>query len=197
MLPVYGRINIIYYYGWGESMCSCCEKTMEQGFPAGNVDISLLNHVFKEYEGQDGSVISILQRAQDIYGYLPLEVLKIIADRTGVKRAKVYGIATFYTQFRLNPVGKHIILQCHGTACHVNGSEKVGSALCEVLNIKPGGTTKDGMFTLEDVACLGCCSLSPVIMVDGTAYCKLTPDRAREIVRDIYKKEKEGAGIEA
>lgn len=179
------------------AMCENCEKVMEQGFPANEVDLSLLDPVFKEYEGQEGNVISILQKAQDIYGYLPLDVLKRIADRTGVKRAKIYGIATFYTQFRLDPVGKHIILQCQGTACHVNGSEEVGSALCDELNIGPGGTTMDGMFTLENVACLGCCSLSPVIMVDGVAYGKLTPESAREIIRGIYKKEKEGAENEA
>ncbi len=178
-------------------MCDGCEKKMEQGFSEKEADLSRLDPVFREYEGKAGSVISILQKAQDLYGYLSLDVLRTIADRTGVKRAKVYGIATFYTQFRLKPVGRHIILQCQGTACHVNGSKAVSSALCEELGISPGDTTEDGMFTLEDVACLGCCSLAPVIMIDGEAYGKLTPDSARQIVRDIYKKEKEGANHEA
>lgn len=175
-----------------KTMCECCGKAGNHETSKAEVNLGLLDPVFKEYEGQDGSVISILQKAQDIYGYLPMEVLETISVRTGVKRAKIYGIATFYTQFRLNPVGKHIILQCQGTACHVNGSEEISRALCEELDINPGDTTKDGMFTLEDVACLGCCSLSPVIMVDGTAYGKLTSDKAREIIRKIYKKEEEG-----
>lgn len=174
-------------------MCNCCEGKMESNFPDKKVDLSLLNPVFREFEGQSGSLISILQRAQDIYGYLPLDVLKCIADTTGNKRAKIYGIATFYAQFRLDPVGKYVILQCQGTACHVNGSEEVGKAICEELNINPGETTADGMFTLEDVACLGCCSLAPVMMINGEAYGKLTPDKAKQIIRDFYKKEKEGA----
>jgi NADH-quinone oxidoreductase subunit E len=119
-------------------LCGCCEGIGEQRLSSNEVDISLLNPVFKEYEGENGSVISILQKAQDIYGYLSLDVLKAIADTTGIKRAKIYGVATFYTQFRLNPVGKHVILQCQGTACHVNRSKEVGSAICEELGIIPG-----------------------------------------------------------
>lgn len=174
-------------------MCNQCEQKLESRFVDGEVDLTLLNPVFEEYKGHSGSIISILQKAQDIYGYLPLGVLKHIADSTGNKRAKVYGIATFYAQFRLNPVGKYVILQCQGTACHVNGSKEVSRALCEELSINPGETTEDGMFTIEDVACLGCCSLAPVLMINGEAYGKLTPDSARMIVKDIYRKEKEGA----
>jgi NADH-quinone oxidoreductase subunit E len=169
---------------------------MESSFTDKDVDLSLMEPVFKEFEGQSGTLISILQKAQDIYGYLPLAVLKNIADRTGNKRAKIYGIATFYAQFRLNPVGKYVILQCQGTACHVNGSEEIGKAICDELGIEPGGTSSDGIFTLEDVACLGCCSLAPVMMINGEAYGKLTADKARNIIRDIYKKEKEGGSHE-
>ena len=159
-------------------------------------DLSLLEPVLKEYEGQTGAIISILQRAQDIYGYLPKDVLQRIAERTGYKRAKIYGIATFYGQFRFEPMGKHVIMQCHGTACHVLGSEEVSYALCDELGIQPGQTTKDGMFTLENVACLGCCGLAPVMMIDGEAYGKLTPDSARKVIRDFYRSEKGGASHE-
>ncbi len=177
-------------------MCVSCEDKMEGVFPDSKVDLSLLDPVFQEYQGISGSLISIMQKAQGIYGYLPIDVLKAIADKTGNKRAKIYGIATFYAQFRLNPVGKYVILQCQGTACHVNGSEEIGNAICDELGIKPGETTKDGLFTLEDVACLGCCSLAPVMVINGEAYGKLTPVKARQAIKDIYRTEKEGAGHE-
>lgn len=175
-------------------MCDCCEKKMEGNFPDHKVDLELLKPVFQEYKGISGSLISIMQKAQDIYGYLPLDVLKEIAEKTGNKRAKIYGIATFYAQFRLEPVGKYVILQCQGTACHVNGSEEVGNAICDELGIKAGETTEDGVFTLEDVACLGCCSLAPVMMINGETYGKLTPVSARQVIKDIYRKGKEGVG---
>jgi len=174
-------------------MTCSCEKKLESNFSSQEVDLSLLEPVFEKYSGQSASLISILQETQGIYGYLPLEALKAIADRTGNKKAKIYGIATFYSQFRLNPTGKYIILQCQGTACHVNGSEEVSAAICDELGIVPGGTSSDGMFTLEDVACLGCCSLAPVIMINGEAYGNLTPNSAREIIQGIYQQEKGGA----
>jgi len=157
--------------------------------PAGDIDLEKLKPVLEKYSAVRGSLITILQNAQDIYGYLSLEVLRHIAKKTGVKPASVYGVATFYTQFRLNPVGKHVILLCQGTACHVNGSESILLALSEELKIDKGQTTDDGMFTLESVACLGCCSLAPVMMVDGETYGKLTPDKARQVIKEIYKKE--------
>lgn len=174
-------------------MACDCEKKLESKFSTNQVDLSLMDNVFDRYYKENGNLISILQDAQGVYGYLPLDVLKLIADKTGNKRAKVYGVATFYSQFRLNPIGKYIILQCQGTACHVNGSEAVGNAICDELGIKPGDTSSDGMFSLEDVACLGCCSLAPVIMINGEAYGNLTPDGARKIIKDIYAKEKEEA----
>ena len=99
------------------------------------------------------------------------------------------GVATFYTQFRLKKVGKYLILLCKGTACHVNGSERVAAAISEYLGIANGETTEDGLFTLEEVACLGCCSLAPVIMINGEAYGNLTPDSAVEVIKNIQKQE--------
>lgn len=178
-------------------MCNSCEKQLETKFADGDVDLALLEPVVTEYAGKPGSLISILQKTQEIYGYLPLSALQAIADKTGNKRAKIYGIATFYSQFRLTPVGKYVILQCHGTACHVLGAEKVGSAICDELGISPGETTADGLFTLEDVACLGCCSLAPVIMINGETYGKLTPDSVRQILANIGEAEKGGVVSEA
>lgn len=176
-------------------MCQNCEHKDNVANKA-NVDLSLLEPVFKEYESQNGNLISILQKAQDVYGYLPIAVLERISERTGTKKAKIYGIATFYAQFRLKPLGKYVILQCQGTACYVNGSKEISKAICEELNISPGDTTEDGLFTLEDVACLGCCSLAPVIMINGETYGKLTPESAKKIIKDIYDKEKGGNTVE-
>lgn len=173
-------------------MCNSCEKQLEMKFSGGNVDLTLLDPILREYAGQAGSLISILQKTQEIYGYLPLAALQAIADKTGHKRAKIYGIATFYSQFRLTPVGKYVVLQCQGTACHVLGSKAISSAICDELGIAPGGTTEDGLFTLEDVACLGCCSLAPVIMINGETYGKLTPNSVRKILQDIGQAEKGG-----
>jgi len=160
------------------------------------IDLRLIDEVVEKYRGIDGSLITVLQKAQDIYGYLPLPVLQHIADHLGVKRAKIFGVATFYAQFRLKPMGKYIILLCQGTACHVNGAEKIETALCDELKIKMGETSEDGIFTLNEAACLGCCSLAPVMMINGRAYGPLTPDKARQIIREIYaleqQKEREG-----
>ncbi|MCF6095494.1 NADH-quinone oxidoreductase subunit NuoE [Thermovorax subterraneus] len=175
--------------------CECKESGFDARFPDEEVDLALLEGVLEKYRGNPGSLITVLQKAQDIYGYLPRKVLYHIAREIKVKPAKVFGVATFYAQFRLRPIGKHLIMVCHGTACHVNGAELITSALCDELKINEGETTKDGLFTLQNVACLGCCSLAPVMMIDGEAYGKLTPDKARGIIREILKKETEKEGV--
>lgn len=152
-------------------------------------DLSLLEGVLKEYAKEKGSLISILQKAQDIYGYLPCDVIYHIAAETGNTPAKVMGVATFYTQFRLTPVGKYMIMLCQGTACHVNGAKRIEAAITKELKIADGETTEDGLFTLKCVACLGCCSLSPVMMINEDTYGSLTPEKAVQILRDIREKE--------
>lgn len=161
-------------------MSCCCNHT--------NSDLSLLEPVLSEYKGVKGSLITVLQKAQDIYGYLPTDVIYHIAEATGNTPAKVMGVATFYTQFRLTPVGKYLIMLCQGTACHVNGSERIEAAITEELGIKDGETTEDGLFTLKCVACLGCCSLSPVMMINEETYGSLTPEKAIRILSDLKKK---------
>ncbi|MFZ7120324.1 MAG: NADH-quinone oxidoreductase subunit NuoE [Eubacteriaceae bacterium] len=167
----------------------CCgnKNVLKVEFKDDNIDFTRLDDVLKKYENIKGSLITILQNAQEIYGYLPMSVLNYVAEKTGVKPAKVYGVATFYTQFRLNPVGEYLIMLCQGTACHVNGSKSIEEAICEELQIKEGETTEDNLFTLNNVACLGCCSLSPVMMINGETYGKLTPQKAREIIQEIKK----------
>jgi NADH-quinone oxidoreductase subunit E len=151
--------------------------------------LARLEPVLETYAGVDGSLITILQKAQGLYGYLPVDLLAYIALRTGVKPAKVLGVATFYTQFRLRPVGKHLILLCQGTACHVNGSAAIEEAVRAELGVDEGEITPDGLFTFNNVACLGCCSLSPVMMIGEDTYGTLTPEKARKILRDIRERE--------
>ncbi len=156
-------------------------------------DLSLLEPVLAQYADTKGSLITILQHAQEIYGYLPQDVIRRISERTGVKPAKIMGVATFYTQFRLQPVGKYLIMLCKGTACHVNGSDLIEKTITETLGIRDGETTEDGLFTLKNVACLGCCSLSPVMMINEETYGSLTPEKTRAILAELREKAKEEA----
>ena len=154
-------------------------------------DLSKLDKVFEEYENLPENLISVLQKSQEIYGFLPRDVIYHVAEKLGVTPAKVMGVATFYSQFRLEPMGKYLVMACGGTACHVNGSEKITAAISEYLGIESGMTTADGIFTFEKVACLGCCSLAPVIMINGEAYGNLTQEKAVAILENLRKKEAE------
>lgn len=160
-------------------MCSDCKKS----------DLTLLDGIIDELGTDSGSLITVLQRAQEVYGYLPTDVMYAVADHLGVSPAHVMGVATFYTQFRLTPVGRHLIMLCKGTACHVNGADSIEKAVCGELGIKDGETTADGLFSLKTVACLGCCSLSPVMMIDEETYGSLTPASAVEIIKKIKEHE--------
>lgn len=174
--------------------CCCQDNKPDTGPIDAGIDLGLIDEVINQYRSEKGSLITVLQKVQDIYGYLPVPALKEISLKMGLKPAQVYGTATFYTQFRLKPAGKYLILLCQGTACHVNGSERIETALAAELNIKPGETTPDGLFTLDSAACLGCCSLAPVMMINGQAYGPLTSEKAARIVQDIYAAEKQKAG---
>ena len=137
----------------------------------------------------EGSLISILQKAQEVYGYLSTELMEHIAEKTGIKAAKVLGVATFYSQFTFKPVGKHLILLCQGTACHVNGSPEIMEAICSHLGIAEGETSEDGLFTVNSVACLGCCSLAPAMMIGSETYGSLTPAKTTQILDAIRQRE--------
>ena len=150
-----------------------------------------MDEVLDTYVDTKGSLITILQKAQEIYGYLQMDVIRLLSDRTGVKPAKIMGVATFYAQFRLQPVGKYLIMLCKGTACHVNGSDLIEKTVPETLGSKDGETTPDGLFTLKNVACLGCCSLSPVMMINDETYGRLTPQKTKEILAQLAEAAKE------
>lgn len=153
------------------------------------VDLSLLGDVLARYAGTRGSLITILQKTQEIYGYVPMDAVYHIAERTGLTPAKVLGVATFYSQFRFTAVGKYLIMVCKGTACYVNGAQRIIDAISEELGIGNNETTEDGLFSLSVVSCLGCCSLAPVMMVGEETSGSLTPDKVKKILRDIREKE--------
>ena len=149
------------------------------------VDLSLLDGVLAEYASVKGSLITILQNTQDIYGYLPREAIELISEKTGIATSEIMGVGTFYTQFRFEPVGKYLIMLCQGTACHVNSSELILQTIKDELGIEDGQTTEDGLFALKCVACLGCCSLSPVMMINEDTYGSLTPDKTKKILKEL------------
>jgi len=155
------------------------------------VDLSLIDDLINKYRDKKGNMIPLLQGTQVTYGYIPKAAFEKLAAETGLEMSDMYGVATFYAQFRLNPVGKHIIKVCHGTACHVQNASKISESLEEALKIVDGETTEDRLFTLESVACLGCCSLAPVMMIGENTYGKLTGAEAVKIVKNIAIKEQE------
>lgn len=140
-----------------------------------------LKQVIAEHKGMQGALMPVLQKAQEIYGYLPVEVQTMIADGLNVPLEEVYGVSTFYAWFTLNPKGRYQVSVCLGTACYVKGSAAVLDKVSEVLGVEPGSITKDGKFSLEATRCLGCCALAPVMTINGEVYGKLTPDEIPNI----------------
>jgi NADH-quinone oxidoreductase subunit E len=149
------------------------------------LDLAPVQEIIDEFKGQRGVLIPVLQRVQEVYGYLPAEALEAIAKGLGVPLSQVYGVVTFYSQFYLTRRGKHVIRMCDGTACHVRGAGKVIDALEKELGIGPGETTPDYQFTFEVVYCLGSCGLSPVAVVDEQVVGRLVPERMVQIIRDL------------
>ncbi len=156
------------------------------------LDLASVDAILQKYSKPADSMIALLQDLQEAYGYLPEEVLLRVSKKTAIPAANLSGVATFYAQFRLSPPGKHQIMVCMGTACHVNGGGTVADAVEAALGVPEGETTEDGLFSWEKVACLGCCSLSPVMMINGRAYGKLTSDSVEKILLDIRRKEAGG-----
>ena len=154
-----------------------------------SIDLSLLDDVLAKYACVKGSLITILQKTQEIYGYIPIDAVYYIAEKTGSTPAKVLGVATFYSQFRFQAVGKYLIMLCKGTACYVNGADRIYDAVREELGIGDNETSADGLFSLSLVSCLGCCSLAPVMMINEDTYGSLTPDKVKKILREIRAKE--------
>ncbi|MBC7318258.1 NADH-quinone oxidoreductase subunit NuoE [Candidatus Bipolaricaulota bacterium] len=145
---------------------------------------------FKRFPRHESSVIPLLQLVQEREGYVPPDVVRAISRYTGVPEAQICGVATFYAQFRFQPRGKHVIRLCQGTACHVQGADAILEHLKEKLSVEEGGTTEDGLFTLEVVRCLGCCSLAPVMMIDEHTYGRLTRRAVDKVLAEYRKEEK-------
>ncbi|MDO4836947.1 MAG: NADH-quinone oxidoreductase subunit NuoE [Clostridia bacterium] len=141
-----------------------------------------LQQAIERHKGEPGALMPVLQEAQSIFGYVPIDVQEIIADGLGTTLAEVYGVATFYAQFSLEPKGQYVVGVCLGTACYVKGSQKVLDKLSEVLQIPVGKTTPDGRITLNATRCLGACGLAPVMMVNDEVYGRLTPEQVPEIM---------------
>lgn len=142
-----------------------------------------IDGLFKKYRKRE-DIIKLLCETQDVYGYLSIEALKTIAKKTKIFPSEIFGIATFYAHFRFSPQGKNVIKACHGTACHVSGADAISFCLEELLKIKNKETTKDGLFSLEQVACLGCCSLSPCIMINKKVYGRLKTKDVERILKE-------------
>lgn len=138
--------------------------------------------VINEYKDVPGALMPIMQKAQDIYGYLPIEVQTMISDETGIPMEKIYGVATFYAQFTLEPKGQYRISVCLGTACYVKGAQEVYDKLKELLGVGDGGCTPDGKFSLDSCRCIGACGLAPVMMINDDVYGRLTPDMLPDIL---------------
>lgn len=140
-----------------------------------------IDQIINNYAGKKGALIPLLQDVQKLQRFLSKDVMRYVSEKTGVKLAEIYGVTTFYSVFRLKPQGEHIIRICKGTACHVSGANSISIAIREHLELLGDeDTTKDGQFTVEEVACLGCCSLAPVIMIDDDTYGKLTPESVKK-----------------
>jgi len=154
------------------------------------IDLSLMGPLMEKYKNKKGNLIPLLQGTQDLYGYIPEDAFLKLAEDADQKLSTMYGVATFYAQFRLAPVGKHVVKVCHGTACHVQNAKAITETLRDVLKVEDGGTTEDKLFTLESVACLGCCSLAPVMMIGDETYGKLTDKSTKKVIREIRKAEK-------
>jgi NADH-quinone oxidoreductase subunit E len=154
------------------------------------LDLSKIETALASYRDRS-DLILLLQRVQELYGYLPISVLSKIEGVIGVSGAEIFGVATFYTQFKLKPSGKNIVKVCHGTACHVAGSERVEEALRRHLKAEGDEPTADGLFSIERVACLGCCSLAPVVMVNNRVCGRVKPSIIKNVIKDEKNKDRE------
>jgi len=161
-----------------------------------NIETQKVQSFIAKYNSEKKALISILQDIQKEYNYLPQEALRITSEILGVPLIDIVGVATFYRAFSLKPRGKHFITVCMGTACHVRGGPKILEEFERGLDIKSGETTKDNQFTLETVACLGCCAIGPVVVVDGNYYAQTNIRKVKSILKNYRKKEKENEGYQ-
>ncbi|MBE6692916.1 MAG: NAD(P)H-dependent oxidoreductase subunit E [Ruminococcaceae bacterium] len=161
-----------------------------------NFDFSIVDEILERYPKNESSTIAILQDIQEHYHYLPREVFSYVAKAIGIGEARLYGVATFYENFSLEPKGKFVIRCCDGTACHVRGSIPILERLRSDLGLTGSKNTTDDLnFTVETVSCLGACGLAPVITVNGVVYPAMTPDKATELLKELRKQLEEEAEV--
>jgi NADH:ubiquinone oxidoreductase subunit E len=145
----------------------------------------LIDAIMGRYEADEGMLIPMMQDLQAEYGYLPAEDLKILSSGLSVPLTRIYGVATFYSSFRLAPKGQHEITLCMGTVCYLKGAPQISEAICDEYGVQPGGTTEDRFFTLQAVNCVGACALAPVMIVDGKYFDGVTPTSALDIINGL------------
>lgn len=160
-----------------EKECACTNRFAEVD------DLRPVEEIVERYGAEKGALIPLLQDAQDAYGYLDESIMRELAKRAGYQLSQVYGVATFFAQFRLKPIGEYLIKVCHGTACHVAGATQITDEIVNQLAIKEGETTPDNKFTLESVMCVGACSLSPIMLIGEDTHGKLKPTSIKKILK--------------
>ena len=148
--------------------------------------IKQIEQICDRYANENTPLIMILSDIQREYGYVPIEVQEIVSKKTGISVAEIYGVVTFYSFFSLTPKGKYVIGCCLGTACYVKGSQNIIDQFCEILGIKPGETTEDGMFTIDALRCIGACGIAPAVQINGQVYPKMTVDQVPTLI-EKYK----------
>ena len=151
-----------------------------------------IREICRRYKDEKTPLMIILSDIQNEYGYIPLEVQEVVSQETGISVAEIYGVVTFYSFFSLTPKGKYVIGCCLGTACYVKGGQQVIDKFAEILKIKPGETTQDGLFTLDALRCIGACGIAPAVSINGTVYPKMSPSQVPEVIALYENKEKEG-----
>ena len=148
-----------------------------------------INEICDRYVGEKTPLMMILSDIQNEYGYIPLEVQQIVSKKTGISVAEIYGVVTFYSFFSLEPKGKSVIGCCLGTACYVKGAQQIIDKFCEILKVKAGQTSEDGLFTIDALRCIGACGIAPAVTINGKVYPKMTVDAVQGIVQEYLDKE--------
>jgi NADH-quinone oxidoreductase subunit E len=148
-----------------------------------------IDAIVHKHNVEPGAVIPVLQEIQEAYGHVPPVAIQRVAEHMNIPASEIYGIVTFYAQFRLQPLGKNLVRVCHGTACHLGGAEMMAETLAQATGAREGETSPDDLFTVERVACLGCCSLAPCIMVNNETHGRLTPESVDKLVAEMRKQE--------
>ena len=149
--------------------------------------VKQIKEIISRYRDERTPLMMILSDIQKEYGYIPLDVQELVSEETGIPVAEIYGVVTFYSFFSLNPKGKYVIGVCLGTACYVKGGQQIIDKFSELLGIKPGETTEDGLFTLSALRCIGACSIAPAVNINGKVYPKMTVDKVIKVVEEYRK----------